>query len=106
MISHETIALIQQLILSTALINKLVVICTCDLEAIGDRLRDTWGLFLPSVIVLISWLFNAGAVLEELHKIDAGMQALFLLRALMFLLRSGQLYNVLRIYDKLVIHFN
>jgi hypothetical protein len=101
-----TVALIQQLILATALIHKASVVCTCDLEILGDRLRETWGLFLPSLVVLVSWLFDAGEPLEELHKVDACLQTLFLLRALTFLAQSGQLLNVLRTYSQLAIHCN
>ena len=101
-----TVAIIQQLVLSVALINKAVVIFSCDLESIGDKVRDTWSLFLPSLVVLASWILSLGECLEDLHKVDAVLQTVFLLRALMFLIRSGQLYNVLRIYDQLAIHFN
>ena len=101
-----TVALIQQLILATALIHKASVICTCDLEVLGDRLHETWGLFLPSLVVLLSWLLDLGSPLEELHKFDAALQTLFLVRAVMFLLRSGQLFNVYRIYNQLAIHCN
>lgn len=100
------VALIQQLILSAALIHKATVVFTCKFEVIGDRLRETWGLFTPSLVVLVSWLFNAGESLEQLHKLDAVLQTLFLLRAVMFLIRSGELFNVLRIYEQLSIHFN
>jgi hypothetical protein len=97
--------IIQQLLLIIALLYKGFVIYACNLDILGDRLRETLGLFLPSAVVLISWLLDGGEALEGLHKIDAALQAMFLARALMFLAKSGQLLNVFRIYDQLAINF-
>ena len=96
----------QQAILFAALIHKAVVIFTCDLDGLGDRLRDSLGLFLPSLVVLVFWISDPGEALEGLHKLDAALQTLFLLRTILFLVKSGQLSNVVRLYQQLSIHLN